>query len=77
MAYLKQLLIGVDQLANTLLNGYADETLSARSYRLRGEGWHHAYSLINGIFFWQVDHCKTAFLSELERRQLPAEYRQS
>jgi hypothetical protein len=35
--YLKQVLIALDQLLNTLFKGYADETLSSRAYRLRVE----------------------------------------
>lgn len=72
---MKQFLIALDQLVNTLFGGYADETLSARAYRRRLHGWHNVYSFINILFFWQKDHCESAFLSELERRQLPVEYR--
>lgn len=39
---MRQILIALDQLANTLLAGHADETLSARAYRLsrdRGRHW--------------------------------------
>lgn len=73
-----QVLIAIDQLANTLIGGYADETISARVYRhyLKGEQvW--AYKLINALFFLQQDHCKEAYQSELERAQLPPEFRHS
>lgn len=33
--YFHNVLVSVDQLANTLLAGYPDETLSARSWRCR------------------------------------------
>ena len=33
MNWLLQILVGVDQLGNTLLGGWADETISARAYR--------------------------------------------
>lgn len=74
---LKQIAIAVDQLGNTLLGGWADETLSARAYRNRfsSNGWRLLYSLINDVFFWMPDHCRAAFESEKSRRQLPAEYR--
>lgn len=51
---LKQIAIAVDQLGNTLLGGWADETLSARAYRNRfsSNGWRLLYSLINDVFFW-------------------------
>ena len=35
---MKQFLIALDQLANTLAGGYADETLSARAHRIAEEG---------------------------------------
>ena len=37
----KQVLIALDQLANTLLAGHADETLSARAYRLSRDHGRH------------------------------------
>lgn len=36
MKYVKKVLLGLDQFGNTLLGGYPDETLSARSGRNRG-----------------------------------------
>ena len=78
---LLQVLIALDQLVNAfaglaLGDGWADETLSAKSYRLRQEkGWGKAYNLINHIFFMQNNHCKAAYLSELKARHLPPEYR--
>ena len=33
MSYLLRLLIALDQLANALIGGHPDETLSARAYR--------------------------------------------
>ncbi|PHS68232.1 MAG: pseudouridine synthase [Methylophaga sp.] len=83
----KQVLIAVDQLLNTLLGlifvftvgviSWADETVSAKAYRLRdsSKGWYRAMRVFNAIFFWQTDHCKTAFMSELKREHLPVVYR--
>ena len=74
-----QFLIAFDQLVNTIIYikgdgwGYADETLSARAYRLR-ELSSLPYKLINGLFFWQDNHCKQAYYSEVFNKQLPAEY---
>lgn len=74
-----QFAIAFDQLVNTVIYikgdgwGYADETLSARAYRLR-ELSSLPYKLINGLFFWQDDHCKQAYYSEVFNKQLPAEY---
>ena len=67
---LKQIAIAVDQLANTLLGGMADETLSARAHRT-GSVWE---PVIDALFFWQAYHCFESYLSEKERKQLPKEY---
>lgn len=70
-----QILVAIDQLINTLFGGYADETLSARAYRLSVErNRHWALRLINSIFFWQPNHCKTSYESEVMRKQLPKHY---
>ncbi len=73
-----QVLIAVDQLANTLIGGRADETLSARAYRCEREGsraWSAARKAIDALFFFTPDHCRASWLSEFERRQLPSAYR--
>jgi len=75
----KQLLIAIDQLANTVTwikgdgFGYADETLSARAWRLRAQS--NAWRRIDRLFFFDPDHCRTSYESELMRKHLPAEYR--
>ena len=76
MRYGMNLAIAVDQLLNALLFGHADETLSARTYRNRwkSHGWWLAYKLINGLFFWQHDHCQSSYNAEIERKHLPEEY---
>lgn len=68
---LKQIAIAIDQLANTLLGGMADETLSARAHRT-GSVWE---PMIDALFFWQIGHCFQSYISEKERKQLPTEYR--
>lgn len=73
---MKQFLIAIDQLANTVAGGYADETLSARARRIAEEGgpaW--PQRLINALFFWERQHCLKAYQSEVQRRQLPSRYR--
>lgn len=74
---LKNIFIAFDQLINTLIGGMADETLSARAYRLRlvSPAWHAAQVVIDALFFWQTEHCKAAYFAEYERSQLPGEYR--
>ena len=71
-----QVLIAIDQFFNTLFAGYADETLSSRIYRHASKGkrvW--LYNFVNLLFFWQDDHCKEAYESEMNRTQLPPEFR--
>ncbi len=75
-----QILIAFSQLLNTLLglfidDGWADESVSAKAYRLRHHGWHKLYKLINFIFFKEDDHCKASYIAELKSRHLPPEYR--
>lgn len=77
-----QPLIAFDQLLNTLVwaegegFGTADETISARCWRLREKNWRWslARKTVDALFFWQENHCKSAYESELKRRHLPPEY---
>lgn len=75
--YFFQVSLAFDQLLNALFGGWADETLSARAYRLsieRNRYW--PKRIINAIFFWQDNHCKEAYESELERTHLPPSMRE-
>lgn len=75
---MKQVLIALDQLANTVVwikgdwFGYADETLSARAWRLREQS--NAWRRIDRLFFWDPDHCRTSYESEVQRKHLPGHY---
>lgn len=74
-----QAAIAFDQLINCIVwirgdgFGYADETLSARAWRLRGQST--AYLWINRLFWWQENHCLESYDAEINRRQMPVEYR--
>lgn len=74
---MKQLLIALDQLANTLAGGFADETLSARAWRKRNDsrGWQTACTWIDRMFFWESGHCEASYRAELLRAHLPKRYR--
>lgn len=75
-----QILIAIDQLANALLGGHADETLSARAHRMREKNhryWGWTAGAIDWLFFWQADHCQQSYESELQRRQLPNHYQRA
>ncbi|WP_211172424.1 hypothetical protein [Massilia forsythiae] len=71
-----QIAVAVDQLVNAACGGYADETMSARCWRLRAvRPYAWLRPTIDRVFFWQVDHCRSAYESERARSQLPADYR--
>ncbi|MFV2028886.1 hypothetical protein [Neisseria sp. S1] len=75
--YIRFVLIAADQLANALLGGYADETLSSRIHRgavlaaKPRRRWLIARRVVNGLFWWQADHCAGAYKMERHRGHLP------
>lgn len=71
-----QILIALDQLINTFLGGMADETISSRAHRNQYKSWRWRFMrrLIDGLFFWQKDHCHQSYLAELDRKQLPPNF---
>ena len=84
--YPVQVFIGFDQFINALIPpiggtlSWADETLSARSYRAHRDGRLFGKLTMPPIDFvfglWQgPEHCKNAWRKEIERRNLPPEYR--
>ncbi len=78
MGILKNVGIGLDQTGNCLVKlsdgwGTPDEMLSARAWRLR-EQHPTLVKLIDGLFFWDNDHCKECYEIEMRRKQLPVEY---
>jgi hypothetical protein len=76
--YFFNLWIALDQLVNAVCGGWADESLSARAHRQKWklEWW------IDLLFGWEKDdhgkrnHCKASYEHEMERRDLPPEYRE-
>ncbi len=76
---MRQILIAIDQVFNTLVwfksegFGMAGETLSARAWRLRYDS--SGYKVINFIFFWQPDHCMKAYENRMNDMNSPEEYR--
>lgn len=75
--YIKQNLIAFDQSVNALFGGYADETISARTYRmsLYSNYWMLLRRVIDTLFFFDKNHCYKSWISEFEKHQLPEEYR--
>lgn len=80
---MKQFLISVDETINCCVwikgdgFGMADETLSARAWRLREQSAFAARAVvvIDAIFFWEPNHCQNSYNSELLRSHLPKGYR--
>lgn len=75
--YILEILIWIDQGFNVLLGGKADETLSSRAYRADMDGkilGKFFRPLIDKLFFWQKEHCRVAYLSEIDRKQLPKNF---
>ena len=75
-----QVLLGIDQLANAILAGSSEETISARSYRMAARPdpkrrWVLARKFIDKLFWFDDDHCHMAWLSEVQRQHLPDEYK--
>ena len=73
-----QFWVAIDQLLNVLVSccfceeAWADETLSAHSWRWQIEGtrkWPRR--VIDAMLFWQDEHCRKAYESEKSRTQLP------
>lgn len=73
--YFHNLAVSIDQLANTLLAGYPDETLSSRSYRCKDKSkfWYYCMNFIN-ILCFDKNHCSEAFKKDID---LPKEYKNS
>lgn len=74
----KQTAIAFDQLFNSILGGMADETLSARCWRMQNRScfWKALRIIVDllALLFGDKNHCFESYLSELQRRQLPLEY---
>ena len=77
---IKHLLIAFDQLIYVVITlgaGMPDETMSAAAYRmeLAGKPAGVFRPVIDALLWFDVDHCRQAYLSEAGRKQLPDEYR--
>ncbi len=63
--YLMRVVIALDQLVNSILGGYPNETLSGRAWRkgiYQGlHGWILVQRFIDLIFFLQPNHCQLVF----------------
>lgn len=75
--YIFHVLVGIDQLVNTMLAGWPDETLSSRAHRayVKNKPLKFFRHIINAIFWWQTDHCSSAYDYEKRRQDTPPEMR--
>lgn len=58
--YIKRVLIGVDQLINSICNGNPDETISSRLGRRRDSAEQFFAWIVDKLFFWDKDHTKNS-----------------
>ena len=79
---LLNVLIALDQLAwviITLGKGYPDETISAAAWRMEQQGKiaGRVFRPLVDFLFRPIerDHCRKAWLSEVQRSQLPSAYK--
>lgn len=81
---LRQLLVVFDQFLNVAVcsivlpgeRSWADETFSSRCWRWDASGKRHwPRKLVDGIMFFDRNHCRESFLSERLQRQMPPEAR--
>ena len=65
---MKQILIAIDRLFNYLLGGSESETISSRAWRQQDKlHWFVIGILIDGLFFWEQDHCRKSYESIRKR----------
>lgn len=49
--------------------GSTYQTLSARAYIEKGRGWVFLRRALNALFFWQLNHCREAWETEIRHAQ--------
>lgn len=62
MARMTRIFAALSELTNAAIGGHNNETLSGRAYRTKSK----YVPIINSIFFWQVNHCKTSHEDDIE-----------
>jgi hypothetical protein len=76
--WIKQVLVALDQFVNAVFLGWADETFSARCWRLRERPlWGLARRVVDlpARIFRDKNHCEASYRSEQLRLQCPPELR--
>jgi hypothetical protein len=62
--YLLNIAEAISQLLNALLGGNPNITVSGRAY-LNRKRHPLPYKLINKLFWWQEDHCRDSWVSDI------------
>lgn len=61
----------LSQLANVVIffSDNPNESISGKAYRLRkiSTFWYFLQIAINYLFLWQDNHCRTAYMADIER----------
>lgn len=69
MKYAKNILIGIDQLINTICGGNPDETISSRVGKRRDKKERFFAGVIDGLFWWEKDHTKNSIENIKDRHK--------
>ena len=60
--YLKRVSIQLSILINVLCGGKLNQTVSATQHQRRRDGKANIASIIDWIFFWDIEHCMEAWV---------------
>lgn len=69
-SYIKNVLVTLDQLGNTILLGDPDETISSRSAKLQAQGEWVGCVMCKFLSWFQKDHCGLALERDKGRRAI-------
>lgn len=70
--YLTNVGRALSRLGNAIIGGHSGEMFSARVHRCN---WLTLEEILNGLFFWEPDHCAGCYETEILDRDRPEEYR--
>lgn len=76
--YVKNVLIALDQLINTVIGGRPDETMSSRCYRNAQKYWYaRGGQIVLDFIFrpWGKNHCYESYMSEVNRNHLGSDFK--
>ena len=68
--YLKNILIGIDQLVNAICLGDPDETISSRVGKRRDGNERFLAGVVDRLFFWQKKHTEKSIELDEGKDQL-------